>query len=67
MENHAESKFPIRYIMEIDQMPTDHSFGHPVQIQLYFNCNFVFLVLYKKKSRILLKGLWQKNKFVFIS
>ena len=35
MENHAESKFPIRYIMEIDQMPTDHSFGHPVQIQLY--------------------------------
>ena len=39
MKNHAESKFPICYIMKIDQMPTDHSFGHPVQIQLYWDLN----------------------------
>ena len=41
MENHAEHTFPIRCIMKIDQMPTDHSFGHPVQIQLYVNTPYV--------------------------
>ena len=35
MENHAERTFPIRYIMKIDQIPTDHSFGHRGPIPLY--------------------------------
>ena len=47
MENHVERTFPIRYTIKIDQKPTDHSFGHPVQIQLYLiNINRVQVDVY---------------------
>ena len=35
MKIHEEHKFQLVHIIRIDEMRTDHSFGHRVPIQLY--------------------------------
>ncbi len=42
MKIHEEHKFQLVHIIRIDEMRTDHSFGHRVPIQLYSNiCRMV--------------------------